>query len=203
MTDTTREVPTGQDAGRVTYTNRRGTTYFLGRTTTKRGKPRYAFALAPRGEPVERIPEGWEIVESVNGVVSLRKAGPKHVSDFEVQVAREAVARHAQRPFCRVELEKDAIVVFEPAGMVTSRAPAGAAAAAWAAATAAEVQRRIRFQPAVRFVLEHPGRRTFQAQRMCYRGGREGWWSVGAPGPLAKVARIVEHIGRDTFFDLM
>ena len=53
----------------ITHTNRKGVTFYLGRGVTKTGKPRYFFAREPdKGEPVEAIPEGYEIVESVNGV---------------------------------------------------------------------------------------------------------------------------------------
>jgi hypothetical protein len=57
----------------VTYTNRKGTTYSLCRGVTKTGKTRYFFAREPVNEPVEKVPEGYEISESVNGVVSLAK----------------------------------------------------------------------------------------------------------------------------------
>ena len=55
----------------VTYTNRKGYTYYLCRGTTKTGKPRYYFAREPKGDPVEQIPEGYEIRESVNGILVL------------------------------------------------------------------------------------------------------------------------------------
>jgi len=37
----------------VTYTNRKGHTYYLCQGVTKTGKSRYYFAREPRGEPVE------------------------------------------------------------------------------------------------------------------------------------------------------
>ncbi len=55
----------------LSYTNRKGTTFYLCRGTTKSGKPRYYFARQPREEPVDTVPEGYSIVESVNAVVSL------------------------------------------------------------------------------------------------------------------------------------
>ena len=58
----------------VTYTNRKDTTYFLCRGVTKTGKTRYFFAREPQNESVEKVPEEYEISESVNGVISLVKA---------------------------------------------------------------------------------------------------------------------------------
>jgi hypothetical protein len=60
----------------ITYTNRKGVTYTLCRTTTKTGKARYVFVRDPTGrETVAELPEGWKIRESVNDVVSLAQ-GP-------------------------------------------------------------------------------------------------------------------------------
>lgn len=57
----------------VTYTNRKGLTYYLCRGTTKTGKPRYYFAREVKDEPLEEIPAGYKIKESVNRIVSLVK----------------------------------------------------------------------------------------------------------------------------------
>ncbi len=57
----------------VTYTNRKGRKYYLHRGVTKTGKPRYYFSRKEKGELVDEIPTGYEINESVNGIVSLAK----------------------------------------------------------------------------------------------------------------------------------
>jgi len=49
----------------VTYTNRKGFTYYLCRGMTKTGKPRYYFAREIKDEPLEQIPDGYTISESV------------------------------------------------------------------------------------------------------------------------------------------
>jgi heptaprenylglyceryl phosphate synthase len=78
---------------RITHTNRKGVTFYLGRGVTKTGKPRYFFAREPaKGEPVEAIPEGYEIVESINGVVSLAKARPALIRPEELALVEAAVA---------------------------------------------------------------------------------------------------------------
>jgi hypothetical protein len=40
----------------VTYTNRKNLTYYLCKTTTKTGKPRYHFVCEQKGEPLDEIP---------------------------------------------------------------------------------------------------------------------------------------------------
>jgi hypothetical protein len=57
----------------ITYTNRKGRTYYLCQGVTKTGKPRYYCAREIKDTPLEQIPEGYTISESANGVVSLSK----------------------------------------------------------------------------------------------------------------------------------
>ena len=42
----------------VTYTNRKGKTYYLHQGTTTKGNPKYFFALRDEGNLVETIPPG-------------------------------------------------------------------------------------------------------------------------------------------------
>src|SRR4051812_15085232 len=63
----------------ITYTNRRGMTFYLCQSTTKTGKPRYYFAREPRGSPVEQVPEGFRISEGANGLVSLERDRPSQI----------------------------------------------------------------------------------------------------------------------------
>jgi len=84
----------------VTYTNRKEHIYHLCQGRTKTGKPRYYFARQPTGQPVEEIPVGWEISESVNGVVSLVKKRPAQILPEELAAVEAEVQRHpiAQLP---------------------------------------------------------------------------------------------------------
>jgi hypothetical protein len=78
----------------ITYTNRKGFTFSLCKGITKSGKPRYYFAREPKGEPVEQIPEGFTISESVNGIVSLIKIRPMQILPTEVAAVEAALQRH-------------------------------------------------------------------------------------------------------------
>jgi hypothetical protein len=64
------------------YVSRKGQRYFLCETKTKTGKPRYVFSRQPTGTP---------IAESVNGVVSLRKAGSCQIREEEIAVVKAAL----------------------------------------------------------------------------------------------------------------
>ena len=101
----------------ITHTNRKGVTFYLCRGVTKTGKPRYFFAREPdKGEPVEAIPEGYEVVESVNGVVSLAKARPALIRPEELALVQAAVAKHPKARNYRVDVKGERIVVYEREG---------------------------------------------------------------------------------------
>lgn len=68
----------------VTYTNRLGVEYHLCQRLTKTGRPRHYFAKTRGDTPVERIPPGYRVQESVNGVVSLAKDRPSPFRPLEV-----------------------------------------------------------------------------------------------------------------------
>ena len=67
----------------LTYTNRKGRTYYLCQGVTKTGKPRYYFTQKPKDKVLEHIPEGYRISESVNGRVSLVKDRPMQILSEE------------------------------------------------------------------------------------------------------------------------
>lgn len=100
----------------VTYTNRKGKTYFLCKGTTKTGKPRYYFAGEQKGEPVEEIPEGYKISESINGIVSLGKDRPSLIRTEDVAVVEAEIKRHPKRRRYRVSSKHDRIDVYEMVG---------------------------------------------------------------------------------------
>ena len=78
----------------IIYTNRKGRTYYLCQGLTKTGKPRYYFAREPKGEPVDEIPDGYVISESVNGNVRLAKVRQVLLLPAEVAAVEMALKRH-------------------------------------------------------------------------------------------------------------
>ena len=65
----------------VEYINRRNQRYYLHQGITKTGKIRFVFSTKPEGLLAETLPEDYEIHESPNAQVSLRKIGPKIIMD--------------------------------------------------------------------------------------------------------------------------
>lgn len=56
----------------ITYTSRKGRTYYLCRLCEENGRPNYALTRQMRGEPVETLPDGFAIHEDLYFPVSHR-----------------------------------------------------------------------------------------------------------------------------------
>lgn len=193
----------------ITHTNRKGVTYYLCRGTTKTGKTRYYFAREPKGDPVEEIPQGWEIRESVNGVVSLAKKRSVQLLPEEIEAVGVAVMRHPKARNYRVDAKQDRITVFERVGPDVDDLASGLRQAGLLMGD--QVNRlqelfdeRARFKPVMRFVLIDQKLRRFVAERMSYWGGTEKWIHVGAAGTVDELARqLIPHLGSDRSFELI
>jgi hypothetical protein len=183
------------------YVNRKGQRYYLCLTTTRTGGPRYVFSRAIVGSPVVTVPAGYEIAESVNGVVSLRRAGSCAIREDEIAAVRAALANHGHRASCRVDARKKEVVVYHndrSSGIEFLARECGGVA------SIAAVRNRGPFSPVLRFILQDDAERTFLAQRMCYRGSVDGWLTLSCGRRLRQLANhYVPHIGKDSFFELM
>jgi hypothetical protein len=193
----------------VTHTNRKGVTFCLCRGVTKTGKPRYFFAREPdKGEPVEAIPEGYEIVESVNGVVSLAKARPALIRPEELALVQAAVAVHPKSRNYRVDVKGERIVVYERTGEDPDKVlqlfgAYGMFPDIDVNRFREDMDRSARFTPVLRFILADEAKRAFYVERWCYLGSIDDWVDIGAAGQLSSlVKQTVPKLGSDAFFEL-
>ena len=190
----------------VAYTNRKGMTYYLNRGTTKTGKARYYFARQPQDDPVEEIPEGYQISESANGVVSLVKARPPRFLPEEIVAVESAVHRHPKAINYRVSVKRDRIEVYERVGPDPVELVAefsGLLLPGQEERLRAFDARRAQFTPVLRFFLVDAERRRFSAQRMCYLGRVDGWIGVGGVASVEVLAQqLIPKLGTDQFFEL-
>lgn len=196
----------------VTYTNRKDRTYYLCQALTKTGKPRYYFAREPRDTLVEEIPEGYEIRESVNCVVSLGKVRVILLLDEEIDTVNKAVQEHPKAKDFRVDVKSKQIIICER--VVPDFVDLGEMLAAhlgMPSLSSDQIQRleevdrvRAQYSPTMRFVLRDAQNRRFRAQRMGFHGGIDDWMDIAYSEPLADVvAARVHTVGTDAFFELM
>jgi hypothetical protein len=184
----------------VTYTNRKGLTYYLCRGTTTTGRVRYVFAREPQGEAVADLPPGYRVSESVNGVVSLVKDVPVAIRPEEVGVVDAAVRRHPRANRYRVAVRRGGVEVCEQDGPDADDLTALLGHGRAREAVRAELQRHARYSPVLRFRLTDHSRRTFAAERRRYLG--DGDWLALAAGPLEELARrLVPTLGTEQFFE--
>jgi len=192
----------------VTYTNRKGKTYYLCQGTTKTGKPRYYFAREPKGEPVEEVPEGWEIKESVNGIVSLVKKRPAQILAEEIAAIEAAVKRHPKSRNYRVNVKHDRIEIYESTGpdadmLISMLKKVGMPISGREGELQDVLDGSAQFTPVMRFILFDPETRSFEAQRWCYLGSIDDWIDLSASGTLEQMARrLIPTLGTDRFFEL-
>ena len=192
----------------IIYTNRKGLTFYLCKGVTKTGKPRYYFASEPKGEPVEKIPEGFAITESVNGIVSLTKVRPVLILPQEVAAVEVVVQRHRKARNYRVSVKDDKIVVYERAGAdVDDVLAVFKGEGLFGPDKVEQLQERLdrsaQFKPVLRFILIDSGNRTFIVQRWCYLGSIDDWIDVGPMGAVGELARQwIPRLGTDAFFEV-
>jgi hypothetical protein len=192
----------------VTYTNRKGSTYTLCRTTTKSGKPRYAFVRDPTGRAVmDALPEGWEIRESLNGVVSLAQAREQHLLPEEIAAVRAALDAHPRAHNYRLDVKPERLVIYEGEGpdleeLLNLFGANFGLTPGKRQELRGELAQRGRFTPILRFILNDTETRDFRADRWCFRGRIDDWIFVDS-GQLADLApRLVPKLGTEAFLDL-
>jgi hypothetical protein len=192
----------------VTYTNRKGITYTLCQRATKTGKLRYTFVRDTKGKrTVEKVPTGWEISESVNGIVSLVRERPKKLLPKEIAAVEEEVCRHPKARDYRVNIKPDRIEVYESVGpdvdgLLSDLKGFGLLPKAKEANLQAILEHSVQFTPVLRFILEDEKTRIYRAERWCYLGSIDDWLFI-TTGLVEQLARqMIPKLGTDEFFEL-
>jgi hypothetical protein len=190
----------------VSYTNRRGQVYYLHEGKTKTGKHRWFVAKTLGEGALAELPKGLEIVESINAVVSVRRIDPdaRTVPETDLARVRAELARHPHLRRHRADRVKGEIVVFEPIGGLSDELAYSFVATfqltpAQAVQRQAELDKRVRYSPAMRFV---PLDGQYALFRMTYRGDG-GWSRALARGSLDELAaNYLKQLGTEALFDL-
>ncbi len=191
------------------HTNRRGDVYYLQSGKTKTGKPRYYLGRKLTGAPVERVPDGYEIWENpANAQVYVRKFRPSPIIEAEREFLEEAIRTQAGLAHFVVDIEGPHLVVYlidqdpdDVAGLIGGMfgAPDGLFGASrdWAV-------RNAEYSKMMRFTLVDEDERIFAVERWCFRGSIDDWSPLFGRGPLPDVVdRYVEHLGQESFYELI
>ena len=189
----------------ITHTNAKGKTYYLHQGTTKTGKPKYYFSTKSEGPLADAIPEGFEIYENPNAQVILRRIPPKIITDEERQVVEDGMRKYAEVQDYKIDVKGNALVVYIAdqdretlADVCKDMYPTPAAYTQLMTL----LRQGIHYSPMLQFLLEDEKRRTFTAQRYCFRGAIDDWIDIGHGTLTTLVKRYVKHLGKESYFDL-
>jgi hypothetical protein len=185
----------------ITHTNRKGKTYHLHQRTTKTGKASYHFSMKQEGELAEAIPDGFEIYETPNGQVFLRRIQREIITGDEVDVVKHEVGRHRRLKYHQVEAKGNAITLFEPNQDVEGLSALMREVSGRKDRSSEELLSRfVTVSPLIRFVLLDEDRRTFIAERYHFSGPVNEWIPCGDSGTLGQVVHTaLERLGRNGF----
>jgi len=184
-----------------TYNSRTGKTYFLHTGQKRGGGTQHFFSTKSTGTLAERLPGGFEVYETVNGQVYLRRRQPKLIQDDERDFIVDRLAKPRPGHRYKVEVQGKMLMVHESA-----RDPS------WlerfplphSPQKLEEINERLaHYQPVLRFILVDSERRLFAPERFCFRGSIDDWISIGEPDSIKKLAgKYLKHLGQDSMYEL-
>jgi len=196
----------------VTYTNRRGKTYYLHKGKTKTGKSKYHFSFKNKGELVDEVPDGYEIYEHPpNGQVLLRKKLPRFITDIESQMIEKELKKIEGVRRYLFDIKGKVITIFESNqdiqalknifSDVRSASPNGRSDDVSVIENIINIT--VTYGSIMRFTLESETKRTFIAERYCFLSSIDDWIYIGVPNSLKNlVKKYFKHLDQDSFFDL-
>jgi hypothetical protein len=185
----------------VTHRSRTGKTYYPHTGPKRGGGVQHFFSTKTTGSLADRVPDGFEIYETVNGQVYLRRAQPKLILDEELAELQRGLAKPRAGPRYKVEAHGNTVTIHESANRLSD---IFGLMPSWGLRRDEALEERLaHYQPVLRFILTDAQRRLFAPERYCFRGSVDDWISIGAPDTIAKlVARYLKHLGQDSFYEL-
>ena len=182
----------------VTYKNFRGDMYYLHSRLTKKGNTTYHFAKKSAGADVREIPEGYEIYEDPNGKVYLRKILKQLINDNEIKTIETAMEKHCPIKDFKIDVKKEYIYIY------TVSTPLDELKNLTPFTSGVNFDKYKDYETMLRFTLIDKQNRIFAVERFCFLGGIEDWIDLDSSENLQKLAMdYVQHIGQDSFFDLI
>jgi hypothetical protein len=160
---------------------------------------------------LDEIPEGFEIRESVNGIVSLAKSRPMELLDSEIAAVQQALDAHPKARKYRKDVKPRQITIYESIGpdlgpMLSSikKLMSDEDAQQLVQHLEEEQSDTGQFTPVMRFTLLDRENRLFEAERMCYRGAVEDWIEIAFGKPIDELcSQLIPKLGTEEFFELI
>ena len=191
----------------LSYTNRQNSTAYIRAVPAKRGGLRYYITKDPKAQDlIEEMPEGFEFYEYIHDSrIVFRKRKTSQIQPAERQTVEDAVANLSAATDFIVEAQDKEIVVylsqFNSIMGQEENLTAEEAREAWGKSS----DRWKKYYDYVKFVLVSKKPRVFVAGRIVFTGYfNQDYVELARSEDLESLAeRICEHIGRDSYFDLL
>jgi hypothetical protein len=185
----------------ITHTSRTGKIYYLHTGPKRGGGIQHFVSTQSTGPLADGLPEGFEIHETVNGQVFLRRKQPKLIQDEEAACIEGRLSPPRGSHLYKVEARGEMLTIFESADNLSALNKV----CPWVdSKKEAEFRERFaHYQPVMRFILVDVASRRFAPERYCFRGSVEDWITIGPPAPIKQLAaKYLKHLVRDSFFEL-
>ncbi|HEV7348427.1 hypothetical protein [Telluribacter sp.] len=191
----------------LSYTNRQGSTAYIRAVTAKKGGTRYYITKEPQNpDLIEEMPAGFEFYENpADARIIFRKRKPSHIYPSERQLVEDAMANlSAVSDFIVEAQEKEIMVYISQFSSIAGQEESLSAEEArklWGEHS----DRWKQYRDYVRFVLVSRSPRVFAVERIVFMSffGHD-YVELERSTDLEYLAeKICEHIGRDTYFDLV
>jgi hypothetical protein len=184
-----------------TYRNRQGKTYYLHSGPKRGGGIQYFVSQSAKGDLVDTIPEGFELYETPNAQVYLRRLKPSLITPEEIAFIQREVSNIRPPPRLKLEIRGRYLILHESPMEADTLRPLGRMLSTAALNDLAD--QFAYYQPVLRFILCDKEKRIFAPQRFCFRGSVDDWILIGELDRLEKlVRRYLKHLGQESFFEL-
>ena len=184
-----------------THTSRSGKTYYLHTGPKRGGGVQHYFSTKAKGQLADKIPDGFEVYETVNGQVYLRRHEPSLIRPHELGCIRERIGQRRGTFRYKMEARGAVLTIHESSQDLSFLREISPFLSP--AAFEATGERFAHYQPILRFTLVDTERRLFAPERYCFRGSVDDWISIGDHDTIEKhAAKYWKHLGKDSFYEL-
>lgn len=196
-------------SGAFQHTNRKGDVYHLQAKKGASGKLKYSFSRKLTGDPVARIPDGYEVRElPESGQVLIRKVKPAVILLEEKRLLEDTIRREVDGLLFIVDVEARSLIVYtsdmRPDARVETLRESFALPEGALQQMAAYMMAHAHYMKMMRFTLIDAEQRLFNLDRWCFMGSIDDWYFIEGDQPLAELAgKYVRHLDKESFFELM
>jgi len=192
------------------YTNRMGDIRYLHQRITEKGTVCYYFSAKTDGNPVEKLPKGYEVREHPEtSQVFLRKKVPRIITTIEEGYLHHAMGKLSAVKHFRIDIQKEKIVIYTSKNVKGLTEVFSSISNFFPNTPKLDINdlanRLGQYEATLRLTLVDSEKRHFCAERWCFKGKVDTWIAIyGFDGvPLETLCEaLLPHLGQESYYDL-